>query len=405
MNNTGKLFGKTIFITGGSRGIGKEIALKAARDGANIVIAAKTTKPHPKLPGTIYSAVKEIEDAGGKGLACAVDVRFESEVVAAVEEAVKKFGGIDILINNAAAISLTSTELTDMKKYDLMQNVNLRGTFLVSKVCIPYLKKSSHAHILNLSPPFNMRPHWFGNHLAYTMSKYGMSMCVLGMKEELKDCNIAVNALWPKKAVGTAATDMLYGPEASQRFTRNSKIMADAAYCILTQDPKPTGNFFIDEDLLMKEGVTDFDQYLNDIKYKDDVRYDIYIDIPDETNDKNNADSSKLRSKINDIFKSLEKNFDEDIITKCNCVYQFHLPDEESGKWYLNLKTAPGSWGEGASPDKPDVTISMSGDDFLNVFSGKFNISAFTAGKLKISGDTRTVAKLYNLFPNLNAKL
>nr|XP_012234929.1 PREDICTED: hydroxysteroid dehydrogenase-like protein 2 isoform X1 [Linepithema humile] len=198
MINTGKLAGRTIFITGASRGIGKSIALKAAKDGANIVIAAKTAQAHPKLPGTIYTAANEIEAAGGKALPCIVDVRDEAQVINAVENAVAKFGGIDVVVNNASAISLTDTVSTDMKRYDLMNNINARGTFLVSKICIPYLKKSANPHIINISPPLNMKPIWFKNHVAYTIAKYGMSMCVLGMAEELKLDNIAVNAVWPK---------------------------------------------------------------------------------------------------------------------------------------------------------------------------------------------------------------
>nr|CAD7572185.1 unnamed protein product [Timema californicum] len=357
-----KLAGRTIFITGASRGIGKAIALKAAQDGANIVIAAKTAEPHPKLPGTIYSAAKEgigkvelkevnphlrggrvenhlgkttpvhpteirtlispssavelnttsalvnyateaVEEAGGKCLPCVVDIRNEQQVIDAVQEAVSKFGGIDILVNNASAISLTGTLQTDMKRYDLMHNINTRGTFLVyvqcrlwknhsqlpdrdlnldlpvlssraqhdkrvsqlrqprSKVCLPYLQQSNHAHILNLSPPLNMNPFWFKNHVAYTMAKYGMSMCVLGMAEEFKESNIAVNALWPKTAIHTAAIEMLSGPEAGD-VSRKPEIIADAAYAILIKEPRTfTGKFFVDEDVLRDEGIQDLSQY------------------------------------------------------------------------------------------------------------------------------------------------
>ncbi|XP_017464475.1 PREDICTED: hydroxysteroid dehydrogenase-like protein 2 [Rhagoletis zephyria] len=261
MRINGKLRGKTIFITGASRGIGKAIALKAARDGANIVVAAKTFKPHPKLPGTIYSAAKEIENEGGKALACIVDVRDEEEVRKAVQAAVDVFGGIDILINNASAISLTPTLETDMKRYDLMHDINTRGTFLVSKACLPHLLKSKHGHILNISPPLVMAPHWFSNHVAYTMAKYGMSMCVLGMAEEFKDKGLAVNALWPRTAIYTEALKMLQGVEAAQ-YSRTTEIMADAAYAILCRDPNTcTGNFFIDEEVLIEEGVEDLKRY------------------------------------------------------------------------------------------------------------------------------------------------
>ncbi|KFB44749.1 hypothetical protein ZHAS_00012649 [Anopheles sinensis] len=256
-----KLAGLTLFITGASRGIGKAIALKAARDGANIVLAAKTAEPHPKLPGTIYTAAAEIEAAGGKALPCIVDVRSEEAVRAAVKKAVATFGGIDILINNASAISLTPTEETDMKRYDLMHNINTRGTFLVSKECLPYLRRSRHAHILNISPPLNMEPHWFSNHVAYTMAKYGMSMCVLGMAREYESANISVNALWPRTIVFTAAVEMLHGKEGYS-YARKPEIMADAAYAILSRPPGvSTGRFFIDDEVLAEEGVKDFEQY------------------------------------------------------------------------------------------------------------------------------------------------
>ncbi|KAE8632245.1 hypothetical protein XENTR_v10001487 [Xenopus tropicalis] len=257
--NTGKLAGCTLFITGASRGIGKAIALKAARDGANVVIAAKTAEAHPKLPGTIYTAASEIEAAGGKALPCIVDVRDENQISAAVEKAVDTFGGIDILVNNASAISLTNTLETPMKKVDLMMGINTRGTYLTSKICIPYLKKSKVAHILNLSPPLNLNPIWFKNHCAYTIAKYGMSMCALGMSEEYKG-EIAVNALWPKTAIHTAAMDMLGGSGVDKQC-RTPDIMADAAYAILSKPKDFTGNFVIDEELLKHEGIKDLDVY------------------------------------------------------------------------------------------------------------------------------------------------
>ncbi|KAG4070533.1 hypothetical protein HA402_001199 [Bradysia odoriphaga] len=255
------LRGLTIFITGASRGIGRAIALKAASDGANIVIAAKTDKPHPKLPGTIYTVAKEVEDAGGKALPCIVDVRDETQIQMAVQRAVEKFGGIDILINNASAIALQPTLETDMKRYDLMQNINARGTFLVSKACLPYLQKSSHAHILTMSPPLDLSPLWFSKNLAYTMAKYGMSMCVLGMADEFKQDGVAVNGLWPKYVIATAALRMLRSDESFQ-FARHDGIMADAAYEILRQNPRDySGALLIDEDVLRASGVTDFTKY------------------------------------------------------------------------------------------------------------------------------------------------
>ncbi|XP_017104107.2 hydroxysteroid dehydrogenase-like protein 2 [Drosophila bipectinata] len=261
MKNTGKLRGKTLFITGASRGIGKAIALKAARDGANIVIAAKTAQPHSKLEGTIYTAADEIERAGGRALPCIVDVRDEKQVLQAVEAAVATFGGIDIVVNNASAISLTGTLDTDIKRYDLMQNINTRGTFLVSKSCLPYLLKSDNPHILNLSPPLNLNPRWFANHTAYTIAKYGMSMCVLGMSEEFRSLGVAVNALWPRTTIHTAAVEMLNGPEGAL-YSRKPEIMADAAYAIICRDATDyTGNFFIDDEVLADIGVKDLIQY------------------------------------------------------------------------------------------------------------------------------------------------
>jgi citronellol/citronellal dehydrogenase len=258
------LKGKTLFITGASRGIGKSIALRAAKDGANVVIAAKTTEPHPKLAGTIYTAAEEIEKAGGKALACIVDVRSEDQIAEAVKQAVAKFGGIDVLVNNASAISLTGTVATPMKRYDLMHNVNTRGTFACSQACIPHLAKSANPHILNLSPPLNMEARWFAPHVAYTMAKFGMSMCVLGMAEELKPQHIAVNALWPRTVIATAAVQNLLGGDEVIKGSRSPEIMGDAAYAIVTRsskDPKNTGNFFIDDEVLAAEGVKDLSKY------------------------------------------------------------------------------------------------------------------------------------------------
>jgi len=256
------LNGRVLFITGGSRGIGLEIGKRAAKDGAKVVLAAKTAEPHPKLPGTIYSAAGEIVDAGGEALPIILDVRDEENVRTAVEQTVSHFGGIDICVNNASAISLTTTPDTDMKRYDLMHQINGRGTYLVSKYCIPHLKKSNHAHILNLAPPLDMKPKWFGPHLAYTMAKFTMSMCVLGMAEELKLDEIAVNALWPRTAIATAAIKNILGGEELMNISRTPEIMADAAYEIFIKDPKKfTGNFCIDDLVLFEAGVRDFSKY------------------------------------------------------------------------------------------------------------------------------------------------
>lgn len=253
---------KTIFMSGGSRGIGLAIALRAAKDGANVAIAAKTAEAHPTLPGTIYTAAEEIEAAGGKALPVVCDIRDEAMVQAAVDAAIEKFGGIDICVNNASAISMTGTEATSMKRYDLMNQVNARGTFLMSKLCLPHLKKSDHAHILNLSPPLDMSPKWFKNHTAYTMAKYGMSMCTLGMAEEFKPLGIAVNSLWPLTAIDTAAVRNVLGGDQMAEMSRTTDILSDAAHIILTKDPKEfTGQFVIDEELLRAEGETDFAKY------------------------------------------------------------------------------------------------------------------------------------------------
>ncbi len=257
------LKGKTLFITGASRGIGLAIALRAAADGANIVIAAKTTDANPKLPGTIYTAAREIENAGGEAWPLAVDIRDEDAVVEAVKQAAVCFGGIDILVNNASAISLTDTEHTPMKRFDLMNGVNARGTYLCTMACLPELKQSAAAgrnpHVLTMSPPLSMKPHWFAQHTAYTMAKYGMSMCTLGHAAELQKYGIAVNSLWPRTAIATAALQMIPGVDIAR--CRKPEILADSAYLILTSPSTHTGNFFIDDELLAAHGVTDLGSY------------------------------------------------------------------------------------------------------------------------------------------------
>lgn len=259
------LAGKTLLITGASRGIGKSIALRAARDGANIAVVAKTAEPHPKLPGTVYTSVEEVEAAGGAGLACVADIRFEEQLAAAVDATVEKFGGIDILVNNASAIFLAGTVETPMKRFDLMHGVNVRATYMASQLCVPHLLKADNPHILNISPPLNLDKQWFAGHVAYTMAKYGMSMCVLGMAEEFREHGIGVNALWPQTAIATAAVKNLLGGEEAIKCCRKPEIVSDAAYEILTRDSREcTGNFFIDEPLLRESGVKDFDQYAVD---------------------------------------------------------------------------------------------------------------------------------------------
>ena len=256
------LKGKTLFISGASRGIGLAIALRAARDGANIAIAAKTTEPHPKLKGTIFTAADDIRAAGGKALPVVCDIRDEAQVIAAIDKTVAEFGGIDICVNNASAISLTNSQATDMKRFDLMMGINTRGTFMVSKYCIPHLKQADNPHILMLSPPLDMKAKWFANSTAYTMAKFGMSMCVLGLSAELKSTGVAVNALWPRTTIATAAVGNLLGGDAVMRASRKPEIMGDAAYAILTKPSREfTGHFCIDDKLLYADGVRDFEHY------------------------------------------------------------------------------------------------------------------------------------------------
>ncbi|XP_063825125.1 hydroxysteroid dehydrogenase-like protein 2 isoform X1 [Ostrinia nubilalis] len=423
--NTGKLAGRTLFITGASRGIGKAIALKAAKDGANVVVAAKTAEPHPKLPGTIYSAAEEIEALGGKALPVIVDVRDEKQVQKAVDEAVKKFNGIDILVNNASAISLTGTAQTDMKRYDLMHNINTRGTFLVSKLCLPLLKSSNHAHILNLSPPLNMNPYWFSVHVAYTMAKYGMSMCVLGMSEEFKPYNIGVNALWPKTAIATAAIEMLTGDTST---SRKPEIVSDAAYFMLCKDPKTyTGVFAIDEDVVKEAGVKDMTPYACDPKNADNLLLDGFLDDPQALAAHNNVtlqaqsvrryhtsarlckeektDAPASSGQIPQLFASISKTLSAELVQKTQAVYQFNVKGKEEGVWHLDLKNGEGACGQGEPKNAPDATLTMDSKNFTEMFAGKLKpATAFMMGKLKISGDLQKAMKLEKMMKSLKAK-
>jgi citronellol/citronellal dehydrogenase len=270
------LSGKTLFVTGASRGIGKAIAVRAARDGANVVIAAKTAEPHPQLPGTIYSAAEDVEAAGGRALPIQMDVRFEDQIAAAVQQAVERFGGIDILVNNASAISLTGTGDTPLRRWDLMMDINARGTFACCQACLPYLKQAANPHILMLAPPINLNPKWFKRHTAYTVAKYCMSLYVLGLSAELSAAGIAVNALWPRTVIGTAALVML-GELVKAERCRTPEIVADAAHAILVRNSRSTtGNFFIDEDVLSEAGVTDFSPYA--IQIGAELLGDLFLD-------------------------------------------------------------------------------------------------------------------------------
>jgi citronellol/citronellal dehydrogenase len=280
MSHAKSLRGKTMFISGASRGIGLAIALRAARDGANVTIAAKTAEPHPKLPGTIHTAAAEIEAAGGRALPLATDIRDDEQVASAVERTVREFGGIDILVNNASAISLTATPATDMRRFDLMHEVNTRGTFLCSKVCLPHLERAANPHILMLSPPLNIEERWFAPHLAYSLAKFGMSLCVLGLAGELRARGVAVNALWPRTVIGTAALQIAMrgaSPE-DQRRVRTPQILADAAYAILTRDSRSfTGHFCIDEEILREEGLTDLSGYKAADVREEDLLPDFFV--------------------------------------------------------------------------------------------------------------------------------
>lgn len=411
MLNTGKLAGQTLFITGASRGIGKAIALKAAKDGANVTIAAKTAEPHSKLPGTIYSAAKEVEEAGGKCLPCIVDVRDEEQVKSAVENTVKEFGGIDILVNNASAINLTGTLETSMKKYDLMHNINTRGTYVTSKHCIPYLKKSSNPHILNLSPPLNFQPRWFKDHVAYTMAKYGMSLCVLGMAEELRPFKIAVNALWPKTAIITAAMEMLGGNEIGKNC-RKPEVVADAAYAILTRKSDSfTGNFCIDEYILKEAGVTDMDQYavspghplLPDFFLSDDD-LKTFDSIPDVTIENLKQPGGEKSSEK--VFSKIEGLLSEDIVKSTGGVFVFDITGDPKETWYIDLKNGQGSVGKGDPPVGGDVTFTVDPESFTQMFTGSLKpTAAFMSGKLKIKGNMGLALKLDNLMSKVKSKL
>ncbi len=274
------LAGRTLFITGASRGIGLAIGLRAAQDGANVAIAAKTTQPHPKLPGTIYSAAEEIESAGGHALPLVVDIRDEAQVAAAVAATVKRFGGIDILVNNASAISLTPTPATDMKRFDLMHQINTRGTFLCSRECLPHLARGSNPHVLMISPPLNLQERWFAPHLAYSIAKYGMSLCVLGLAGELREQGIAVNALWPRTVIDTAALQIAMAgqPGEERRRVRKPQIVADAAHQIITADSRQfTGRFCIDEDVLREAGITDLARYRHEGVREEDLLPDFFL--------------------------------------------------------------------------------------------------------------------------------
>ncbi|XP_047123228.1 hydroxysteroid dehydrogenase-like protein 2 [Hydra vulgaris] len=406
--NTGKLAGKTAYITGASRGIGKAIALKLAKDGANIVIAAKTAVANPQLPGTIYTAAEEIVAAGGKCLPCVVDIRDENAVLDSVAKTVKEFGGIDILVNNASAISLTGTLETSMKKYDLMNSINARGTYLCSQACLPYLKKSKNPHILNISPPLSMKSIWFKNHSAYTIAKYGMSMCVLGMSEEFKKDGIAVNALWPRTTVATAAVNML-GGDKLMKTSRKPDIMADAAYVILTKHSGSyTGNFAIDDDVLKEVGISD--KELENYSYVpgSKLTLDYFVDGAESffmgmgTKKKAPSSSSSLSTKS--LFNKMQTLINPTIIQDVQAIFKFELSGKEPGTWIVDLKNGSGSIVENPSNAvEATCTLVISSEDFAKMVSGELNsMQAFMNGTLKIKGNMAEALKLEKLMKSLN---
>jgi citronellol/citronellal dehydrogenase len=277
-NSPAALAGKTIFMSGGSRGVGLAIAVRAARDGANVALVAKTDEPHPKLPGTIHTAAEEIRDAGGEALPIVGDIRDAESLDEAVEQAVEEFGGIDVVVNNASAIDLSGTEELEVKSYDLMQNINVRGTFVVTRACLPHLKRATNPHVLTLSPPLNLDPKWFGEHVAYTISKYNMSMLTLGWAEEFREDGIAFNSLWPRTMIATAAVMNLLGGEEAMAQSRNPDILADAAHAILARPSyEYTGNLVIDEDILAEEGITDLEGYRADPE-GGELAVDLFLD-------------------------------------------------------------------------------------------------------------------------------
>ncbi|KAI1289938.1 Hydroxysteroid dehydrogenase-like protein 2 [Halotydeus destructor] len=411
MINTGKLAGKTVFITGASRGIGKAIALKVAKDGANVVIGAKTADAHPKLEGTIFTAAKEVEAAGGKCLPIQLDIRDEGQVANAYNKAVEQFGGIDVVVNNASAISLTNTEATSMKKFDLMHSVNSRGTFLVSKYGIEHLKKSSNPHILTLSPPLDMRPLWFKGNVAYTMAKYGMSMAVLGMSEEFKSAGIAVNALWPRTAIWTAAMAMLGGKDVSASCRKDS-IMSDAAYAILTQNSKEfTGNFCVDEELLRNNGITDFDQYacvpgnrlMADFFLPEKYLTPDLDALPmsaDHSEASDSSSSSSPASGAAKVFEAVSAKVTDEMKNEINAAMAFVI---SGNNWFVDAKAERPLKVSQGTIDKADVTFISDEETFLKMAKGQIKAAnAFMSGKLKVKGNLGIALKAEKIFKAIN---
>lgn len=421
MLNKGIFAGKTVFVTGSSRGIGKAIALKFARDGANVVVAAKTVEPHPKLEGTIHETAREVDEAGGKSLAVQLDLRDEETVKSAVAKTVEKFGGIDVLVNNASAIYIAPTEDTPMKRFDLMNSINVRGTFMMSKYAIPHLKKGTNSHIINLSPPPEFKPLWFSQHTAYTMAKYGMSLSAYGMAAELKG-SVGVNALWPKTAIWTAAMNML-GGEESRKGSRKPSIMADATYAIACRDKSLSGNFYIDEEVLREEGVTDFEQYaeapgstlLPDfflpervLKEFDSKTFDKFAE--QVTGGGGSSNSNKVpeaaqtaAGPVAAVFASASSAMTDDVKDDINATLHFLISDKS---WTLVSKRGQPFQVLDEKPEKADVTLITDDATFVKMAKGETKpTSAFMGGKLKVKGNMGLALKVEKLFGKIRAKL
>lgn len=419
MINRGVFAGKTIFVTGSSRGIGKAIALKFAKDGANVVIAAKTIDPHPKLEGTIKQTAEEVNLAGGKGLAVQVDLRDEASIVRAVEETVNKFGGIDVLVNNASAIHLAPSSGVHVKKFDLMNSINVRGTYIMSKYAIPHLKKCSNPHIINMSPPIELSPQWFSNQTAYTMSKYGMSLAGYGLAAELQG-EVAVNCLWPKTCIWTAAMNML-GGEETKKCSRKPDILADATYAIACRPKSTSGNFYIDEELLREEGVSDFEQYsivpgaklMPDFFLPPHVLAQFDADAMKifansisgmETKIEAEADKEPTTSgPIGSVFANASAIMTEEMKDDMNATLHFVISNAD---WTIVSKKGQPLEVKNEKPEKADVVMITDEATFVKMAKGDTKpTSAFMMGKLKIKGNMGLALKVEKLFVKMKAKL
>jgi NAD(P)-dependent dehydrogenase (short-subunit alcohol dehydrogenase family)/putative sterol carrier protein len=419
--NRGVFAGKTVFVTGSSRGIGKAIALKFAKDGANVVVAAKTVEPHPKLEGTIHTTAKEVEQVGGKSLAVQLDLRDEETIKNAINQTIEKFGRLDLLVNNASAIFIAQSVDTPMKRFDLMNSINVRGTFMMSKYAIPHLVKSNNPHIINLSPPIELKDQWFSPNTAYTMSKYGMSLSAFGLAAELRGV-VGVNALWPKTAIWTAAMNMLGGDEA-RKGSRKPSIMADAAYAIACKDKSVSGNFFIDEELLKEEGVQDFDQYaevpghplLPDFFLPDRVLKD-FDPVLLESLTKKVSDAQRTTTATTDspragddgpvaaVFAAASGAITDEIKDDLNATLHFQISDKH---WTMISKKGSPLEIKGDKPEqKADVLLITDDTTFIKMSKGEVKpTSAFMGGKLKVKGNMGLALKVEKLFGKLKGKL